>query len=210
MELPIYNINGQTTGQKATLDDTVFNVEPNDHAIYLDVKLLDANQRQGTAKTKERGEVSGTTKKPFRQKGTGGARQGHMRSPHMRHGGTVFGPRPRDYSFKLNKKLRRLARRSAISYKVRENKITIVDNFTFTEAKTKAFNNLLKALQLTDVKTLWVTSQYDSNLYLASRNVDKNFVVHAAQINTKQILNADRVVIVKDAISILQTNLEAR
>jgi large subunit ribosomal protein L4 len=207
MELPIYSVSGQETGRKATLSDSVFNIEPNAHVMYLDVKLLNARQRQGTAKTKERSEVRGSTRKLYRQKGTGNARQGAIRAPHHRHGGTVFGPKPRDYDFKLNKKVRQLARRSALSVKTRENEIIVVENFVFDQPKTKKFIQLVSALKLDGKKSLFVTSTYDKNLFLAGRNLDKTFVVHASQVTTKQILHADRVVILQDAIAVIESNL---
>src|SRR5690349_14190418 len=170
MELAILNTTGKETGKKVKLNSGIFGIEPNDHAIYLDVKQYLANQRQGTHKSKERAEINRTTKKAFRQKGTGGARRGSMKSPLVRGGGRVFGPMPRDYSFKLNKKLKNLARLSALTYKAKENNITVLENFAMEKARTKAYTAILKNLNLENQKVLFVIPQHDKNLVLSSRN----------------------------------------
>lgn len=207
MELKVINTSGQPTGETIQLADSVFNIEPNDHAIYLDVRLLQANQRQGTHKVKSRGEVRGSTKKPWRQKGTGGARSGHKRSPLWRHGGTVHGPTPRDYGFKLNKKVRDLARKSALSYKAQANSISVVDGVKFTEVKTKSFQTLLDGLKLSDKKVLFVTPDYDINFFQSGRNLQKVSIVHASQLNTLDLVNTDLVVLLKPAVSVLADRL---
>lgn len=207
MELTVKNIKGEETGRKITLSDEIFGVEPNDHAIYEDVRLMQANARQGTHKAKERGEVSGSTKKPFRQKGTGGARGGHKRSPLWRHGGRVFGPRPRDYGFKLNKKVKRLARRSALTYKARENSIILLENFNLQAPKTKDFIKILSALQLDNRKTLMVLPEDNANIFLSGRNVPRTQVVRASDLNTYDILNADRLVILEGAVEKINEQL---
>jgi large subunit ribosomal protein L4 len=166
MEVAIYNLSGKETGRKAKLNDSIYGIEPNDHAIYLDVKQYHANQRQGTSKSKERNEVAGTTKKLKKQKGTGGARAGSMKSPLFVGGGTIFGPRPRDYSFSLNKKLKRLARRSALSYKAKANGLVILEDITFNAPKTSQMVDLIKNLQATDKKTLFIVPQSNKNVYL--------------------------------------------
>jgi large subunit ribosomal protein L4 len=188
MELEVYRISGDKTSKTVTLSDEIFGITPNDHAIWLDVKLILANQRQGTSKAKERREVSGSTRKIKRQKGTGTARAGDINSPLFRGGGRVFGPRPRDYEFKLNKKLRKLARKSALAYKAQENSITILEDFRFEEAKTKNFTALLKSLNLSDKKTLFVMADTDNNLVLSSRNLRKTKVTRAEMLNTYDIL----------------------
>jgi large subunit ribosomal protein L4 len=207
MEVAVKNIQGKDTGRKVTLSDDIFGIEPNDHAIYEDVRQIQANARQGTHKSKERGEVSGSTKKPFRQKGTGGARGGHKRSPLWRHGGRVFGPKPRDYSFKLNKKIKRLARRSALTYKAKDNGIMALENFDMKAPKTKEFLNILKALQLTGSKVVMVLADDNQNIFLSGRNVPKTTVVRAADLNTIDILNADRLVILEGAFAKLNEQL---
>src|SRR6188508_247889 len=182
MELAIVNTTGKETGKKLKLNAELFNVEPNDHAIYLDVKQYLANQRQGTHKSKERAEIHRTTKKLKRQKGTGGARAGSMKSPLFIGGGRVFGPRPRDYSFKLNKKLKHLACLSALSYKAKDNNIVIIDAFTIDQPKTKNFTSILKNLNVSDKKVLVVVPQHDKNLYMSSRNVERNKVTTANEL----------------------------
>lgn len=207
MEAKVLNTAGKDTGRKVVLDDSIFALaEPNDHAIYLDVRHLQANARQGTHKAKERGEVSGSTKKPFRQKGTGGARAGHKRSPLWRHGGTVFGPRPRDYGFRLNKKVKVLARASALTYKAREEKITVLENFSFEKPRTKEFVNLLNNLNAANRKVLFLLAGANHNVYLSGRNIPRTVIVPATEINTYDILNADHVVIVEDALKVIETN----
>lgn len=207
MEVAVKNIQGKDTGRKVTLSEAIFGIEPNDHAIYEDVRQIQANGRQGTHKAKERGEVSGSTKKPFRQKGTGGARSGHKRSPLWRHGGRVFGPKPRDYSFKLNKKIKRLARRSALSYKVRENGIVVLENFNLQAPKTKEFVKILKALELSNTKVVMVLPEDNQNIWLSGRNIPKTEIVRAADLNTIDILNAGHLLILEDALAKLNEQL---
>jgi large subunit ribosomal protein L4 len=207
MELAVKNIKGADTGEKVSLPETIFGIEPNDSAIYQDVRQILANARQGTHKAKERGEVSGSTKKPFRQKGTGGARQGHKRAPHMYHGGRVFGPRPRDYSFKLNIKVKRLARRSALTYKAKDSRITVLENLSFAAPKTKDFLQVLDALKLNGVKVLLVLPEENKNVYLSGRNIPKTQIVRAQDLNTYDILHADQLVIVKDAVAKINEQL---
>ena len=200
MELSVLNINGQETGKKVTLNDAVFGIEPNDHVIYLDVKQYLANQRQGTAKSKERSEHSGSTRKLGRQKGGGGARRGDINSPVLVGGGRVFGPKPRDYSFKLNKKVKILARKSALSYKAKDNEIIVVDNFDMAAPKTKDFVNIAKNLKVEGKKTLVVLPEINKNVYLSARNIQKAEVMRAGDINTYKVLNADVLVITEDSL----------
>lgn len=207
MEVSIYTISGKESGRKATLHDSIFGAEPNDHAIYLDVKQYQANQRQGTHKAKERNEVSGTTKKLKRQKGTGGARAGSMKSPVFVGGGRIFGPRPRDYSFSLNKKLKRLARISALSYKARTNMITVLEEINFDRPKTKQMADMIKSLQLSDKKTLLIVPQSNKNVYLSSRNLERSKVVRASDINTYDILRAQNVILTEGSLSVLESTL---
>lgn len=207
MEVSIYTISGKESGRKATLHDSIFGAEPNDHAIYLDVKQYQANQRQGTHKAKERNEVSGTTKKLKRQKGTGGARAGSMKSPVFVGGGRIFGPRPRDYSFSLNKKLKRLARISALSYKARTNMITVLEEINFDRPKTKQMADMIKSLQLSDKKTLLIVPQSNKNVYLSSRNLERSKVVRASDINTYDILHAHNVILTEGSLSVLESTL---
>jgi len=207
MQLEVTNISGKSTGKKVELADAIFAAEPNDHCIYLDVKQFLANQRQGTHKSKERAEISRTTKKLKRQKGTGGARAGSMKSPLFIGGGRAFGPRPRDYSFKLNKKVKRLARVSALSYKAKENKITVLEDFTFDAPKTAKYAELLKNLALTDKKTLLVLGESNKNVYLSSRNLERTKVVVASDLNTYDILNASNVVLAESSLKQIETIL---
>lgn len=200
MEVTVLNIKGEDTGKKVVLDDAVFGIEPNDHAIYLDVKQYLANQRQGTAKTKERSEMSGSTRKLGRQKGGGGARRGDINSPVLVGGARVFGPQPRDYGFKLNKKVKQLARRSALTYKAQENAIVVVEDFAFEAPKTKDFVNFAQNLKVADKKALFVLPGQDKNLFLASRNVNNAKVMTAAQINTYNVLDAAAMVITENAL----------
>ena len=200
MEVSVLNIKGQDTGKKVTLNDSVFGVEPNDHAIYLDVKQYLAAQRQGTAKTKERSELSGSTRKLGRQKG-GGARRGDINSPLLVGGARVFGPKPRDYRFKLNKKVKQLARRSALSYKVQENALVVVEDFTFEAPKTKNFIALLNDLDLAGKKVLVVAAGSDKNLYLSARNLPKAKVAVASDINTYGVLDASVLVLTESAVA---------
>ena len=201
MEVSVLNIKGQDTGKKVTLNDSVFGVEPNDHAIYLDVKQYLAAQRQGTAKTKERSELSGSTRKLGRQKGGGGARRGDINSPLLVGGARVFGPKPRDYRFKLNKKVKQLARRSALSYKVQENALVVVEDFTFEAPKTKNFIALLNDLDLARKKVLVVAAGSDKNLYLSARNLPKAKVAVASDINTYGVLDASVLVLTESAVA---------
>lgn len=207
MQLEVKNISGKTTGKKVELADAIFAAEPNDHCIYLDVKQFLANQRQGTHKSKERAEISRTTKKLKRQKGTGGARAGSMKSPLFIGGGRAFGPRPRDYSFKLNKKVKRLARVSALSYKAKENAITVLEDFSFDAPKTAKYAELLKNLNLSDKKTLLVLGESNKNVYLSSRNLERTKVVVASDLNTYDILNAANVVLAESSLKQIETIL---
>ena len=200
MELSVLNINGQETGKKVTLNDAIFGIEPNDHVIYLDVKQYLANQRQGTAKSKERSEMSGSTRKLGRQKGGGGARRGDINSPVLVGGARVFGPKPRDYGFKLNKKVKVLARKSALAYKAQENAIIVVDQFNLDAPKTKDFLNIAKNLKVEGKKTLVVLPEINKNVYLSARNIQKAEVMRAADINTYKVLNADVLVITEDSL----------
>jgi large subunit ribosomal protein L4 len=204
MELEIKQRNGQATGRKVTLNSEIFAATPNDHAIWLDVKSIMANARQGTHKSKQRNEVSGTTKKLKRQKGTGGARAGSMKSPLFVGGGRVFGPQPRDYSFKLNKKVKRLARISALSYKAKDNNITIVENVTMEVPKTSEVVNILKQLELANKKVLMVTGDTNKNLFLSSRNLQRSKVLSASEINTYDILNAQNLVLEEGALPVIE------
>ncbi|HCI57854.1 MAG: 50S ribosomal protein L4 [Bacteroidetes bacterium] len=204
MELEIKQRNGQATGRKVTLNSEIFAATPNDHAIWLDVKSIMANARQGTHKSKQRNEVSGTTKKLKRQKGTGGARAGSMKSPLFVGGGRVFGPQPRDYSFKLNKKVKRLARISALSYKAKDNNITIVENVTMEAPKTSEVVNILKQLELANKKVLVVTGDTNKNLFLSSRNLQRSKVLSASEINTYDILNAQNLVLEEGALPVIE------
>lgn len=200
MEFKVVDIKGKETGKSVSLNASVFGIEPNEHSIYLDVKQFLANARQGTHKSKERGEINRTTKKHHKQKGTGGARAGSMRSPIQRGGGTVFGPRPRNYGFKLNKKVKQLARRSALSMKAKGDALTVVENFSFEAPKTKDFQNVLSALGLENKKSLFVIGDYDKNLYLSSRNLTGVKVVNSSEISTYDIMNASAVVMSEGAV----------
>ena len=207
MELSVLNIKGQETGRKVALNDAIYAIEPNDHAIYLDVKLIMANQRQGTAKSKERSEVSGSTRKLGRQKGGGGARRGDINSPVLIGGGRVFGPKPRDYSFKLNKKVRQLARKSALAYKVQENALVVVEDFTLDAPKTKSMVEILKNLKVSDKKTLFVLPGADKVVYLSARNIERVQVMAATALNTYKVLNADVMVVAESALAVIDGNL---
>lgn len=200
MEISVLNINGQDTGRKVTLSEGIFGIEPNDHVIYLDVKQYLANQRQGTAKTKERSEVSGSTRKLGRQKGGGGARRGDINSPVLVGGGRVFGPKPRDYSFKLNKKVKALARKSALSYKAQENAIVIVEDFNMEAPKTKEFINIAKNLKVDGKKALYLLPDVNKNVYLSARNLQRTEVMLASSLNTYKVLNADVLVITENSL----------
>lgn len=204
MELKVLNIEGKETGNKVTLSDAIFGIEPNDHAIYLDVKQYLANQRQGTHKSKQRNEVSGSTRKLHKQKGTGGSRKGSIKSPVFRGGGRIFGPQPRDYSFKLNKKMKALARMSALSYKAKNNDIVVLEDFSFETPKTKNFISLVNNLKINDKKALMVTANVDENLYLSSRNLQKSKVIAASDINTYDLLNADKLVLTASSVKSIE------
>ena len=207
MELSVLDIKGQDTGKKVVLDDAVFGIEPNDHAIYLDVKRYLAAQRQGTAKSKERSEISGSTRKLGRQKGGGGARRGDINSPLLVGGARVFGPKPRNYSIKLNKKVTALARRSALSYKVQENALVVVEDFTFDAPKTKSFIEVLNNLQLADKKVLVVLPGSDKNVYLSARNLPNAKLAIASDVNTYGVLNAGVMVVTEGSIEKIQAVL---
>ena len=200
MELSVYNIKGEDTGRKVTLDDAVFGIEPNDHAIYLAVRLYRANQHRGTHKTKERSELSGSTRKLFRQKGTGGARRGDINSPLLRGGARVFGPRPRSYSFKLNKKTLDLARRSALTYKARQEAIKVIEKFDFEAPKTKEFVALNKQFGLDGVKSLYVMPSIPENVLLSARNLQNTSLIEARKINTYRLLDAKQLVLTEEAV----------
>jgi large subunit ribosomal protein L4 len=207
MELSLLNIKGKDTGKKVLLSDDIFAVEPNNHAIYLDVKQYLAHQRQGTHKAKERAEVSFSTKKLKKQKGTGGARAGSRKSPVFVGGGTIFGPRPRTYGFKVNKKVKDVARKSAFSHKLKENNVTVLENFTLNAPKTKDYLAILKDLSFDSKKTLLVIADIDKNIILSSRNLKKAKVVSVDQINTYDLVNADKVVISEGSVSKIEALL---
>ncbi|MBY0542855.1 MAG: 50S ribosomal protein L4 [Sphingobacteriaceae bacterium] len=204
MEVKVINISGKETGAKVQLPESVFGVQPSDHAIYLDVKQYLANQRQGTHKSKQRNEIAGSTRKLYKQKGTGGARAGSIKSPLFNGGGRVFGPQPRDYSFKLNKKLKSLARKSALSYKAQDNNVVVLEDFTFDSIKTKNYINLVNALNLAGEKTLLVLPAQNNNIYLSSRNIQKAKVITAADLNTYDVLNAGKLLLTADSLKTLE------
>ncbi|MDR1332051.1 MAG: 50S ribosomal protein L4 [Tannerella sp.] len=209
MELNVLNIKGEDTGRKVILNDAVFGIEPNDHAIYLDVKQYMANKRQGTHKAKERSEVSGSTRKLIRQKGGGGARRGDINSPVLVGGGRVFGPKPRDYSFKLNKKVKSLARKSALSYKAKDNAIVVLEDFTFEAPKTKDFVAIVKGLNLDNRKMLLVLSANNDIVYKSVRNLQKAKVVTALELNTYKVLDAASLVLTESALEIIENQFKA-
>ena len=200
MEISVLNIKGEDTGRKVTLNESIFGIEPNDHVLYLDVKQYLANQRQGTAKSKERSEHAGSTRKLGRQKGGGGARRGDINSPVLVGGGRVFGPKPRDYRFKLNKKVKSLARKSALSYKAQENAIVVVEDFTFEAPKTKEFVNVAKNLKVDGRKTLLVLQEVNKNVYLSARNLQRTEIMTASALNTYKVLNADVLVVTENSL----------
>ncbi|WP_166332416.1 50S ribosomal protein L4 [Sphingobacterium chungjuense] len=204
MEINVFNLSGKETGAKVQLPESVFGVKPSDHAIYLDVKQYLANQRQGTHKSKQRNEIAGSTRKLHKQKGTGGARAGSIKSPLFNGGGRVFGPQPRDYSFKLNKKLKQLARKSALSYKAQENNVVVLDEVNFDTIKTKNYLALVNALNIADDKTLLVLPAYNNNVYLSSRNLKKAKVIVASELNTYDVLNATKLVLTTDSVKTLE------
>ena len=207
MEVSVLNINGQETGRKVALNDAIFGIEPNDHVLYLDVKQYLANQRQGTAKSKERSEVSGSTRKLGRQKGGGGARRGDINSPVLVGGGRVFGPKPRNYSFKLNKKVKALARKSALSYKAQENAIVVLEDFTMEAPKTKDFVNITKNLQVEGKKMLLLLPEVNKNEFLSSRNLQRAEVMTATAVNAYKVLNSDVLVITENSLKAIDSIL---
>ncbi|MHC0443339.1 MULTISPECIES: 50S ribosomal protein L4 [unclassified Flavobacterium] len=207
MEVKVLDFNGKDTGRKVQLSDSVFAIEPNNHAVYLDVKQYLANQRQGTHKAKERAEVTGSTRKIKKQKGTGTARAGSVKNPLFKGGGTVFGPRPRSYSFKLNKNLKRLARKSAFSIKAKEANIVVLEDFNFEAPNTKNFINVLKALGLENKKSLFVLGESNKNVYLSSRNLKASNVVTSSELSTYAILNANNLVLLEGSLELIEENL---
>ncbi|KZS40737.1 50S ribosomal protein L4 [Aquimarina aggregata] len=207
MKVTVIDINGKETGRKADLSDAVFGIEPNNHAVYLDVKQYLANQRQGTHKAKERAEIVGSTRKIKKQKGTGTARAGSIKSPVFKGGGRVFGPRPRNYSFKLNKNLKKLARKSALSIKAGDKAITVVEDFSFDTVKTKNFTAVLKSLGLENKKSLFVLAESNKNVYLSSRNLKDSEVITSSELSTYKILNAESIVLLEGSLKGIETNL---
>ena len=208
MEISVFNISGKDTGKKVKLDDSVFNIEPNDHAIYLDVKQFLANNRQGTHKAKERAEIAGSTRKIKRQKGTGTARAGSIKSPVFRGGGRIFGPRPRDYHFKLNKKLKRLARKSALSYKAKNKEIFILEDFKMDIPRTKEFLAIRNNLKIDDKKSLLVLAEPNKNIYLSSRNLQGSKVVSITELNTYDIMNTSALMLVESSVDVLNKMMQ--
>ena len=206
MELEIIKISGESTGKKVKLADEIFGIEPNDHAIYLDVKQIMANKRQGTHKSKERGEVAGSTRKIKRQKGTGTARFGDIKNPLFRGGGRIFGPRPRNYGGKLNRKVKDLARKSALTYKVQNKQMIVVEDFTLDTPKTSEFAAIRKNLKIDDKKSLFVINERNKNIYLSSRNLQKTKVITISELNTYEIMNASTVLFVESSLDVLQKN----
>lgn len=204
MELKVVDITGKETGNKVTLSDEIFGIDPNDHAIYLDVKQYLANQRQGTHKSKQRNEISGSTRKLHRQKGTGGSRKGSIKNPVFRGGGRIFGPQPRDYGFKLNKKTKKLARKSVLSHKAKENNIVVLADFSFDAPKTQNYLNLLNNLKLDGVKSMLILPENNKNIFLSSRNLQKASVVAASDLNTYSLLNAGKLLITESAVKTIE------
>ncbi len=207
MEVAVIKTNGEKTSRKVNLSESIFAIEPNDHAIYLDVKSYLANQRQGTHKSKQRNEISGSTRKIKRQKGTGGARAGSIKNPQFRGGGRIFGPVPRDYAIKVNKKIKDLARKSALTYKARENAIAVLEDFSFEQPKTKNYLNLLSVLSLADKKTLLVLPEINKNIVLSGRNLKNAKITTADQINTYDVLNADALILLESSVAKVETLL---
>ncbi|MBK9638596.1 MAG: 50S ribosomal protein L4 [Bacteroidetes bacterium] len=207
MEVSVYNSTGKETGRKAVLNEAIFGISPNDHAIYLDVKQHLANRRQGTSKSKERNEIAGTTKKLKKQKGTGGARAGSKKSPLFVGGGRVFGPQPRDYTFSLNKKLKRLARMSALSYKAQSNNVMVLEDLSFDHPKTKLIVDLVNNLKVSDKKTLLVLPQSNKNVYLSSRNLERSKVVTASDLNTYDIMHAHNIIVTESSLPVIESTL---
>src|SRR5665648_220529 len=201
MEIKVLNTSGQETGRTVTLDEQIFGIEPNDHAIYLDVKQILANKRQGTHSSKERGQISGSTRKIKKQKGTGTARAGSIKSPVFRGGGRVFGPRPRSYDFKLNKKVKALARRSALTYKAIDKAILVIEDFSFESPKTREMVQISNNLKINDKKSLFVLPEENKNIYLSSRNLQAISIITASELNTYQILNAKKVIVLESSVS---------
>ena len=210
MELTIYNIKGEATDKKVTLDDSIFGIEPNEHVIWLDVKQYLANQRQGTHKTKERNEITGSTRKLIRQKGSGGARRGDIKSPLLVGGGRVFGPKPRDYGFKVNKKTKALARKSALSLKAKNNAIVVVEDFEFETPRTKSMVELANKLQLADKKLLFVLPSQNKNVYLSARNLGKVNIITASDINTYKIMDCTNLVITESSVAVIDNLFNAQ
>jgi len=201
MDIAVVKHSGESTGRKVSLASEVFGIEPNDHAIWLDVKSFLANQRQGTHKSKQRNEITGSSKKLKKQKGTGGARAGNIKNPQFKGGGRIFGPTPRDYSFKLNKKVKDLARKSALTYKAKDNQIVLIEDFNFEAPKTKHYQTMLKSLSLQDKKTLLVLGDVNNNVSLSGRNLQRTKVITASQINTYDVMNAEQVILVESSLS---------
>ena len=208
MDFAVVKQSGEKTGRNINLSDAVFGIEPNDHAIWLDVKSTLANQRQGTHKSKQRNEISGSSKKIKKQKGTGGARAGNIKNPQFKGGGRIFGPAPRDYSFKLNKKVKDLARRSALSYKAKDQQISIIEDFTFSAPKTKEYASLLKSLNFGAKKTLLVLAEANKNVALAGRNIPNTKIITASQLNTYDVVNADQLILLEGSINKIDTLLK--
>jgi large subunit ribosomal protein L4 len=208
MDIAVVKYSGESTGRKINLSPEVFGIEPNDHAIYLDVKSIQANQRQGTHKSKQRNEISGSSKKLKKQKGTGGARAGNIKNPQFKGGGRVFGPTPRDYSFKLNKKVKDLARKSALSYKAKDNSISVLEDFNFDAPKTKQYTAMLKSLSLADKKTLVVLPSINDNVARSGRNIQNTKIITAAQLNTFDVMNAQQLVLVESSLDTINNLLK--
>ncbi len=207
MDLAVIKHSGEDTGRKVSLSSDIFGIEPNDHAIYLDVKSILANKRQGTSKSKERAEIKGSSKKIKKQKGTGSARAGNIKNPLFRGGGRVFGPQPRDYSFKLNKKVKDLARKSALAYKAKDNSISVLEDFDFDAPKTTQYISLLNALSLADKKTLLVLGEVKKNVVLSGRNLQNTKIITASQINTYDVMNADKLILVESGVEVISNLL---
>lgn len=207
MELDIYTQEGRPSGSRIMLEDKVFGIKPNEYVVYLDVRLILANNHLGTHKTKERGEISGSTKKPYRQKGTGNARSGHTRSPLWRHGGTIFGPRPHKYGFKVNRKVKQLARRSMLSDRLANNCLTILDSLNLSDGKTKSMLKMLEAFKLKDKKALIVVDQYNENVFRSGGNVQKLNIVHVSELNTYDLVNAEHIIVTKGVAESLNKSL---
>jgi large subunit ribosomal protein L4 len=208
MDIAVVKYSGESTGRKINLSPEVFGIEPNDHAIYLDVKSIQANQRQGTHKSKQRNEISGSSKKLKKQKGTGGARAGNIKNPQFKGGGRVFGPTPRDYSFKLNKKVKDLARKSALSYKAKDNSISVLEDFNFDAPKTKQYTAMLNSLSLADKKTLVVLPSINDNVVRSGRNIQNTKIITAAQLNTFDVMNAQQLVLVESSLDTINNLLK--